>query len=94
MDYQFLSADAIDLCQRLLHKDPMQRIGSSEQDALEIKSHPWFSCINWEHINAKTIAPPYCPQLDQDSDTKHFPSEFTTMQLSPNDRENLLATAS
>ena len=94
LDYPFLSADAIDLCTKLLLKDPLQRIGSGPTDAEEIKKHPWFSCINWTSINAKTIPPPYCPQLDQDSDTKHFPSEFTTMQLSPTDKENLLADSS
>jgi hypothetical protein len=27
--------------------------------------------------------PPYTPQLDNNTDTRHFPKEFTQMQMSP-----------
>ena len=42
LDYPFLSPDAIDLCTKLLNKDPLKRLGSGESDAIEIKEHPWF----------------------------------------------------
>ena len=35
------------------------------------------------------MAPPYKPQLDSQTDTKHFLDEFTKMQLSPLDSESL-----
>jgi serine/threonine protein kinase len=79
MDFAFLGADAKDLCLKLLQKDPSMRIGSGETDAEEIKAHPWFSCIKWDDIKNKTLTPPYCPQLDKASDTKHFPPEFTNL---------------
>lgn len=93
LDFPFLGADAIDLCTKLLQKDPAKRLGGGPGDAEEIKAHPWFASLNWDSIMQKTIAPPYCPQLDKESDTKHFPPEFTNMQLSPSDKENLLATS-
>jgi serine/threonine protein kinase len=42
LDFPFLGEDAIDLCTKLLVKDPKNRLGSGESDALEIKNHPWF----------------------------------------------------
>ena len=38
-----MTADLNDLISRLLVKDPSQRLGSSENDALEIMNHQWFS---------------------------------------------------
>lgn len=87
LDYNFLSDDARDLCIKLLHKDPNQRLGSGPTDAEEIKSHPWFEAIDWEKIANKTTTPPYQPQLDQADDTKHFLPEFTNLQYSPTEGE-------
>lgn len=85
-----MTEDARDLCVRLLHKDPNQRLGSGPSDAEEIKSHPWFEQINWEKISNKTIAPPYKPQLDQADDTKHFLPEFTNLPASPTEGDGSL----
>lgn len=74
---------------KLLDKDPARRLGSSPRDAQDIKEHPWFDCINWDAINEKKIPPPYKPQLDVPTDTKHFTQEFTGMKLSPQDVESL-----
>lgn len=83
LDFPFLSESAKDLLLKLLDKDPTKRLGSSERDAQEIREHPWFDCINWEAIYDKKILPPYKPQLDVPTDTKHFTQEFTGMKLSP-----------
>lgn len=89
VDFPFLSDTARDLLMKLLEKDPAKRLGSSMRDAKDIKEHPWFDCINWEAINEKKLPPPYKPQLDVPTDTKHFTSEFTGMKLSPQDVESL-----
>ena len=80
-DKPFLSAEAKDLCAKLLHKDPEARLGFNSVD--EIKSHPWFDGLIWKQIEEKKTPPPYKPQLDGVDDTKHFFKEFTKMGLSP-----------
>lgn len=95
LDYNYLTDDARDLCRRLLHKDPTQRLGSGPADAEDIKCHPWFEQIAWDRIENKTMAAPYKPQLDNDVDIKHFLPEFTNLQPSPNSlgAEALLSAA-
>ena len=39
------SVEAKSLLQGLLDKDSHRRLGASEEDANEIKRHPWFSKI-------------------------------------------------
>lgn len=73
----FLSDEAKDLLTKLLTKDPSKRLGSSNNDAQEVKDHPWFSNISWDDIYNKTQKPPYTPQLDGVDDVKHFCPGFT-----------------
>ena len=54
----YLSNDAFDLISKLLIKDSNNRLGSSEQDSLEIKNHSFFNNIDWEAILEKKIKPP------------------------------------
>lgn len=61
LEFPFLSQDARDLCLKLLDKNPQTRLGSGPTDAEEIMAHPWFSCINWNHIFDKTHPAPYTP---------------------------------
>jgi serine/threonine protein kinase len=81
LDFPFLSDGAIDLIYRLLDKDPSQRLGSA--NATEIKNHPWFEPINWDKMEARMTNPPYKPILENSTDTKHFPKDFTSMKLTP-----------
>lgn len=89
LDYDFLTPEARDLCQRLLEKDPAKRIGSDTGDATDIKGHPWFESIDWAKIEGKQLQPPYKPQLDRATDVKHFPPEFTQLMPSPTDMHSL-----
>lgn len=85
LDYPYLSESAKDLLSKLLVKDPSQRLGcSSIMGGIQaLKDHPWFDSINWGHIYHKMETPPYVPQLDNTTDTRHFPKEFTQMNMSP-----------
>jgi len=51
-------------------------------------SHPWFAAVDWSLLFQKKIAPPYKPQLGDQDDVKHFSSEFTEMQMSPDYDQN------
>jgi serum/glucocorticoid-regulated kinase 2 len=83
LDYPFLTESARDLCINLLQKDPSKRIGNRSGGMFELKEHPWFESINWKKLEEKKIIPPYKPQLDNGTDTRHFPKEFTAMMISP-----------
>lgn len=52
-----IDARARDLIDRLLKKDPDERIGAS--DIQELKTHPFFENIEWETL--RDIKPPYNP---------------------------------
>ena len=44
-----ISEDAWDLLQKLLHKDPIQWLGTHGGPE-EVKSHKWFKSINWDEV--------------------------------------------
>lgn len=48
-----------DLLGKLLNKDPEKRLGS--MGSREIRSHPWFSDVNWEKIIKKEVKAPFVP---------------------------------
>lgn len=80
-----ISSEARDLLGSLLVKDPNQRLGGGPDDAKEIKSHAFFSSINWTDLYQKKIPPPFKPQVTSDTDTRYFDSEFTgeSVELTP-----------
>jgi classical protein kinase C/novel protein kinase C epsilon type len=45
----------IDVLRRLLERDPRQRLGSGEADALEVMQHAYFNGIVWDDIMLKPI---------------------------------------
>lgn len=50
----FMSADAIDFLKKVLCLDPANRIGCGENGVSELKEHPFFAKIDWEHLKKKT----------------------------------------
>eukprot|EP00735_Rhodelphis_limneticus_P004380 TRINITY_DN15963_c0_g1::TRINITY_DN15963_c0_g1_i1::g.3855::m.3855 TRINITY_DN15963_c0_g1::TRINITY_DN15963_c0_g1_i1::g.3855 ORF type:complete len:435 (+),score=47.48,sp/P34102/PK3_DICDI/38.39/6e-64,Pkinase/PF00069.20/41,Pkinase/PF00069.20/4.8e-60,Pkinase_Tyr/PF07714.12/2.6e-25,Kinase-like/PF14531.1/69,Kinase-like/PF14531.1/0.00026,APH/PF01636.18/63,APH/PF01636.18/0.64 TRINITY_DN15963_c0_g1_i1:75-1379(+) len=56
-----VSAEAKNLLEGLLAKDPEARIG--HHGVHEIKSHPFFSTINWEALENRKVSPPIVPPL-------------------------------
>lgn len=73
----YLSKNAFDLISKLLVKDPTKRLGHSEKDAQEIKSHAFFEGIDWEKLLKKEIEAPvkrikYCKYFDKKSLVKLF----------------------
>lgn len=49
--------------------DPSERIGKN--GAMEIKSHPFFSAIDW-NVGIRNYEPPYVPKIMYDADTSNF----------------------
>lgn len=48
--------------QQLLQKEKEQRLGA-KKDFHEIKSHAFFSDMNWDDLDNKKIHPPYNPNV-------------------------------
>ncbi len=71
------SVEAKSLLQRLLERDPSKRIGSTDEDANEIKRHPWFSKIDWDKLMRKEIEPPFKPFVSGPEDTRNIDKMFT-----------------
>ena len=49
----YFSVEAKSMLQALLERDPSKRLGSGEEDALEIKRHPFFAKIDWDQLYKK-----------------------------------------
>ena len=63
-----LSNEANDLIKRMI-SDPTKRLGKNGAD--EIKAHPFFKGVDWDHIR-ETMKPPFVPEIKNDYDTKYF----------------------
>eukprot|EP01017_Pseudomicrothorax_dubius_P030675 TRINITY_DN3847_c0_g3_i2.p2 TRINITY_DN3847_c0_g3~~TRINITY_DN3847_c0_g3_i2.p2 ORF type:complete len:554 (+),score=180.33 TRINITY_DN3847_c0_g3_i2:2572-4233(+) len=71
---------AQDLITKLLTKKPEQRLGAQE-DAKEIKSHPWFADIDWGKMYRKETKPPFKPKISADDDVTNFDQEYTREEV-------------
>ncbi|KAI7864786.1 kinase-like domain-containing protein [Spinellus fusiger] len=72
-----MSRDSVSICQRLLTRDPVKRLGAGPNDAADIKAHPFFRAVNWDDMLAKRVAPPFYPTITNPLDTSNFDEEFT-----------------
>ena len=85
----FVSPAVKDLLSRLLVRDPKQRLGSGDRDANEVKSHVFFSGVEWNSFMLGHMIPPWRPTVVGSMDTSQFDQEFTSLQpvVSPDMRE-------
>jgi len=44
-------------------KDPRKRLGASQADAQEVKSHPYFKEVDWQAMLEKRVPVPYVPKF-------------------------------
>ncbi|ORY89491.1 kinase-like domain-containing protein [Leucosporidium creatinivorum] len=64
----------------LLNRNPKHRLGAT-RDAAELKEHAFFKSIDWDHLAARQIAPPFKPYVDSDESVANFDPEFTEANL-------------
>ncbi len=57
----YVSAEAQDLITKLLDVNTQTRLGSGENGVNDIKSHPFFSDIQWDLLEQKHVEPPIHP---------------------------------
>ncbi|KAG8979561.1 Serine/threonine-protein kinase sck1, partial [Tulasnella sp. 427] len=64
----------------LLNRNPRHRLGA-QNDAAELKEHPFFKSIDWHALALKQVTPPFKPNVDSDESTANFDPEFTEADL-------------
>ncbi|XP_026878787.2 ribosomal protein S6 kinase alpha-2 isoform X1 [Electrophorus electricus] len=74
---QFLSSEVQSLLRALFKRNPANRLGAGPEGVEEIKSHPFFTTIDWKKLYRKEIKPPFKPAVGRPEDTFHFDPEFT-----------------
>ncbi|KAI1631458.1 kinase-like domain-containing protein [Biscogniauxia mediterranea] len=80
----FLSADAKDLLNKLLRKEPAKRLGSNMPKDLDaLKKHRFFRKIDWKKLAARELEPPIQPMITDPELAENFAPEFTELSLSP-----------
>ncbi|XP_071440740.1 serine/threonine-protein kinase Sgk1-like [Hetaerina americana] len=72
-----ISEVAKDFLTQLLHKDPLQRLGSGIGDWDDVRSHRYFASVDWEALLEKRIRPPFCPNVGGALDMRNIDPEFT-----------------
>ena len=73
----YFSDELKDLLKKLLNRDPKNRIGVTNKD--EIKSHPFFSDIEWDKLARKEIDPPI--NLVQIKESNNEPNEYKNIRF-------------
>eukprot|EP01125_Pyxidicula_operculata_P015498 TRINITY_DN5260_c0_g1_i2.p1 TRINITY_DN5260_c0_g1~~TRINITY_DN5260_c0_g1_i2.p1 ORF type:complete len:366 (-),score=78.59 TRINITY_DN5260_c0_g1_i2:1300-2397(-) len=66
-----------DIIRKFLDKNPETRLQNPE----EIKSHPYFSGIDWEKLLARELEPPYKPSVASKDSTKMIDRQFTSKDV-------------
>ncbi|KAG9234908.1 BPK2, Sch9-like camp-dependent protein kinase catalytic subunit [Amylocarpus encephaloides] len=75
-----LTTEGRNFVKGLLNRNPKHRLGAQD-DAEELKRHPFFSDIAWEALTKKLITPPFKPKLKSETDTQNFDPEFTNAMI-------------
>lgn len=76
-----LSAEGRSFVKGLLNRNPENRLGAQD-DARELRRHPFFHDIDWDHLVQKKIPPPFKPHVASETDTSNFDPEFTEASTS------------
>ncbi|TVY86986.1 Serine/threonine-protein kinase [Lachnellula willkommii] len=71
-----LTTEGRNFVKGLLNRNPKHRLGAQD-DAEELKRHPFFSDIDWDELTKKLLTPPFKPKLKSETDTSNFDPEFT-----------------
>lgn len=78
-----VSANAADLVTKLLERDPEKRLQNPEI----IKTHPFFSSIDWVRLINKEIPPPFVPDVKDEGDFSNIDPAFTAEDPTLSDEE-------
>ena len=71
-----LSKDSRNMIERLLVKEPTERLGCMKLGVSELKRHAFFSKTNWQRLEKKLTQAPYIPTIENPLDVSNFESEW------------------
>merc|ERR1711988_301301 len=69
------------LLQSLLCGEAAKRLGGGPSDGEEVRSHPFYSGIDWIAIQQRRVTPPFRPNVTQGGDVKYFDKEFVDLPV-------------
>lgn len=72
-----LSPEAQALLRALFKRNPQNRLGAGPNGINDIKSHCFFSTIDWARLEKKEVRPPFIPAVSRD-DAFYFDVEYTS----------------
>ncbi|OIR57346.1 MAG: AGC protein kinase [Amphiamblys sp. WSBS2006] len=78
---QQLSPDEKDLLERLLKKNPEERLGFHHRDIEAIKKLPYFADVSFDDLLTKSTRPAFIPAVKNDLDVSNFDEEFTDQNI-------------
>ena len=67
-----MSSEARDLISNLCNVDTSRRLGNIQGGASRVKSHPWFSSIDWDALYHRKMHGPIVPHLRGPMDARNF----------------------
>ncbi|KAM6970158.1 rhodopsin kinase GRK1b [Aplochiton taeniatus] len=56
-----VSKDCKAICEGLMEKDPLKRLGFQNNECAELKKQPFFKELNWGRLEAGMLPPPFVP---------------------------------
>lgn len=87
-----LSVKAASILKGFLNKNPIERLGCHPQTGFaDITSHVFFRTVDWEQLEARQVAPPFKPRIEDQYGLENFDPQFTNepVQLTPDDPKML-----
>ncbi|KAM7303750.1 putative cAMP-dependent protein kinase catalytic subunit [Ixodes scapularis] len=67
-----MSRNAVSLIKRLCRENPSERLGYQKGGIMDIKKHKWFQSFDWDGLQARTLQPPFEPQIRGPADSSNF----------------------
>ncbi|TKR62625.1 hypothetical protein L596_026555 [Steinernema carpocapsae] len=83
------STNAKEIVNALLKIEVPDRLGCRKAGSKEVRTHPWFSTINFDDLEALKVKPPLVPTIHHDGDIGNFDSYD---DVEPEDDENVKAS--
>jgi len=79
-----MSPEAADLLSKLLDRDPETRL----QEPADIKRHPFFAPLDFDHLIAKKIQPPFIPETQGEDDVSNIDIAFLEEPVTLDDMDD------